>query len=148
MNGLFIGEIAPLGHLDRIDLADQVGDRHVRRGEFFAVAEIALDPLQRQRVAQLFGFLATRTADGTVRIVVDLAAVNDRNALVEQAQQPADDARLALAALAEKHHVVARKDGVFDFWDDRIVVTDDAGQDPLAAFEMAHEVFAHFLAHR
>jgi hypothetical protein len=48
---LLVGEVAALGDLDRIDLADEVGHRDVRRRELLAVAELAVDPDDRQRVA-------------------------------------------------------------------------------------------------
>ena len=46
-----------------------------------------------------------------LRVVVDLAAVDDGRPLVEQRHQGADQPGLALAALAEQHHVVARRAG-------------------------------------
>ncbi len=52
VDGFLVGEIAALGDLDRIDFADQIGDRDVRRRQLLAVAAVAIDPLERQRVAQ------------------------------------------------------------------------------------------------
>ena len=63
MDRLLVGEIAPFGDLDRIDLADQVGDRDVRRGELLAVAVVAADPGDRQRVALLGRVLTAGAAD-------------------------------------------------------------------------------------
>ncbi len=74
--------------------------------------------------------------------------MDDRNAFVEQAEQTANDARFALAALAQKDHVMAGENGVFDFRDNRFVITDDARQNPFAAFQVTHEILAHFVAHR
>jgi len=36
--GQLVGEVATLGHLDRIDLADEIGDRRVGRGQLLAEA--------------------------------------------------------------------------------------------------------------
>ena len=47
---------------------------------------------------------------GVVRMVVDLAAGDDRRPLVQQADQRADQPGLALAALAEQDDVVAGED--------------------------------------
>ena len=78
VDGLFVGEIAALGDFDRIDLADEVGDRDVRRGQLLAVALVAVDPCDRQGVAQLGRFLAAGAANRLERIVVDFAAIDDR----------------------------------------------------------------------
>jgi len=45
VQGQLVGEIAPFGHLDRVDLADQIGDRGVGRGQLLAVALGAVEPL-------------------------------------------------------------------------------------------------------
>ena len=49
-----------------------------------------------------------------VRVVVDLAAGDDRHPLVEQAGERADHAGLGLAALAEEDHVVAGEQRVLE----------------------------------
>ena len=48
-----VGEVAALGDADRVDLADQVGDRDVGRRELLAVAAVAADPVDRRVVALL-----------------------------------------------------------------------------------------------
>ena len=48
-----VGQVATLGDLDRVDLADEVGDRDVRRGELFRVAPIARQPVDRRGVTLL-----------------------------------------------------------------------------------------------
>src|SRR3954469_20452992 len=108
MDRFFVGEIASLGNLDGIDLADEIGDGYVRSRKLFTVALISPDPLDRQRVALRRQAPLTRPADRLERIVVDLAALDDRNPLIEKGDQPADDARLGLPALAQKDHMVPR----------------------------------------
>jgi len=44
MHGRFIGEISPFGMFHEIDLADQVGDRHIRRRQFLMITIIAMHP--------------------------------------------------------------------------------------------------------
>ena len=39
-----VGQVAALGDLDRVDLADEVGDRGVGGGQLLAVAVVAVDP--------------------------------------------------------------------------------------------------------
>ena len=46
-----VREVAALGDLDRVDLADEVGDRDVGRGELLAVAALAVHPLDLGVVA-------------------------------------------------------------------------------------------------
>ena len=43
---------------------------------------------------------------------------------------------------------MAGENRVLDLRDDRLVVADDARQNPFAAFQVTHEILAHFLAHR
>ena len=57
-----VGQVAALGHLDRVDLADQVGDRRVGRGELLAVATATVDPLDRGVLAVLGDQLPRRSA--------------------------------------------------------------------------------------
>ena len=79
MDRFLVGEVAPLGHLDRIDLADQIRHRDVGRRELFGVAALALDPCDLGRVALLRHELHASPANRRERIVVDLAA-RDRGA--------------------------------------------------------------------
>ena len=48
-----VGEVAAFGDLDRVDLADEVGDRRVGRRELLAEAAVAVHPLDRRVVAAL-----------------------------------------------------------------------------------------------
>ena len=48
-----VGEVAALGDLDRVDFADEVGDRRVGRRELLAEAAVAVHPLDRRVVAAL-----------------------------------------------------------------------------------------------
>ena len=74
VDGELVGEVAALGDLDRVDLADQVGDRRVGRGELLAEAAVAVHPLDRRLVAALGDEHARVLRDRVVGVVVDLAA--------------------------------------------------------------------------
>ena len=52
---LRVAEVAALGHLHRVDVADQVGDAGVGGGELLGVPLVAVPPLDRQVVAELVG---------------------------------------------------------------------------------------------
>ena len=83
-----VGEVqAGLRRLDRIDVADHVGDRHVRRRQLLDVARLARQPGDRQVVAFGGDAGAARGAERRQRVVVDLAAGHDRDLLVEQIDQ-------------------------------------------------------------
>ena len=117
-----------VGGLDRVDVADDVRDGHVWRGEFFDEARIALDPRDGASVAVALDYLPPVCADGLKRIVVDFGAGDDRNALVEQIGELPNDAALGLPAQAQQDQIVARENCVYDLRDDRLVVADDAGE--------------------
>ena len=62
VHGLGVAERAALGHLDRVDVTDEVADAGVGGGELLAVALVAVLPVDRQVVAR-----ARRAGGGSVR---------------------------------------------------------------------------------
>ena len=132
VDGELVGEVAALGHLDGIDLADQVGDRGVGRGELLTEAPIAVDPLDRCLVAALGHEQPRVLRDRVVRVVVDLAAGDDRHPFVEQLGEPSDHAGLGLPALAEEDHVVAGDQRVLELRENGVLVADHAVDELLA----------------
>ena len=64
VDGLRVAERAALGDLDRVDVADQVGDRGVRGGQLLGVALVAVAPGDRQRRRR-----ARRRAAGTAGVI-------------------------------------------------------------------------------
>ena len=79
VDGLRVAEGAALGDLDRVDVADQVADAGVRGGQLLAVPVAAVQPADRQVVAELGdqprGSARTTGCSGCV---VELAAGDDR----------------------------------------------------------------------
>ena len=67
VHGLGVAEGAALGHLDRVDVADQVADAGVRRGQLLAVPLAAVLPADRQVVAELGVQPTAARADRRVR---------------------------------------------------------------------------------
>ena len=69
VQGQLVGEVAALGHLDGVDLADQVGDRGVGGRELLAEAIVAVHPVDRRVVAALSasGHARAATRGGTDR---------------------------------------------------------------------------------
>jgi hypothetical protein len=123
---LLVGEIASLGHFDRIDLSNQVRDGNVGRRELFGVSGVASDPCNLERVALLFFQLDASAADRCKGIVADFASGYYRHVFVEQSDQGPDDSRLRLPALTEENHVMAREHAVFDLRNYGLFVADDS----------------------
>ena len=148
MHGRFAGEIAPLGMLDHVDFADQIGDRDIRRGEFLAIAIVATDPIDGSFRAHRGDFVFRFARDGRVGMVVDFRAGDDRQGVVEQVDQSAEHPRFGLAAKSEKKNVVSREDGVDDLRDDGFVIAEDIRKQRIAAPEFGDQVAAHLVLDR
>ena len=84
VDGQLVSEVAAFRDLDRVDLADQVGDRDVGRGELFAIAAVAADPCDLDLVSILLDQVEAAAADRLVGMVVDFAPRDDRHGLVEE----------------------------------------------------------------
>ena len=122
-----VGEVAALGDLDRVDLADEVGDRRVGRRQLLAEAPVAVHPLDRRLVAALGDEQTRRAARPGAygSSLISLPAtigIHSSSRLGERA----DDAGLRLAPLAEEDHVVAGEQRVLELREDGVLVADDA----------------------
>ena len=115
------------------------------RGQLLGVATLPRQPLDRRLVALGRDQLARVGADRRQRIVVQLAAGDDGNGLVEQARERACQARLGLAALAQEADVLAGQDGVLDRRQDAVVIADDALEHRPLRRESRQQVGAHLL---
>ena len=147
MNGLRVAETAPLGDLDRVDVADEVTDRGVGRGELLAVALTAMPPGNGQVVAEFPGKAPTPGTDRGRGLVVDLAAGHDGQPLVEESDQRAHESGLALAALAEQDEVVPGQDGSLDLRPDGVLEAHDAGQGRRTVTKASQQVLLHLDLH-
>ena len=148
MNGELAREFVPATRgLDRIDVANQIGDGDVGRGELFDIAMVSREPCDGRSLFLFGNQLLAAAADGGIGIVVNLAAGNVWQLRIKQRGQGAQDAALGLSPQAEQDEVVAREDGVDDLRDDRIVVTDDAGKDRSVGVltQARHQVLAHLV---
>ena len=132
VDGELVGEVAAFGDLDRVDLADEVGDRSVGGGELLTETPFAVDPLDRSVLATLGRHQPGVLRHRCIRVVVDLAPGDRRRPLVEQADERTDDARLRLAALTEEDDVVAGEQGVLELRQHRVVEADHPVDERLA----------------
>ena len=146
MDYALVGVVKPLGgRLDRIDVADQVGNGHVGRGQLLAVTPRTADPFDG-RVVPVFGNeVPGAPADRRVGRTVDLAARDRGQVLVEQRDQGSQDTGLRLSPQSEENEVVPGQDRVDQFGDDGLLVTDDAGKDLFAAGKLDHQVVPHLV---
>ena len=119
------------------------------RGQLFAVAAVAADPLDRRLVAllrdQVAGVSARSAANGS-SLISDPATIGI--VLVEQVDQAARQAGLGLAALAEEDDVLPGEDRVLDLRDDGLVVADDAREELIAPAHPGDQIGAHLFADR
>ena len=148
VHGQLVGKIPPAARgLDGIDVADDVGDGHVGRGQFFDEAVFAREPGDGRVVALLGHNVAASPADGVQRMIVNLASGDIGNFRFEEIHQAAQDAALGLSAQAQQDEVVPRQDGVGDLRQHRLFVAADAGKERLARFQLAQQVAAHLILH-
>ena len=148
VDGLRVPEGASLGHLDRVDVADQVAHAGVRGGKLLAVALAPVLPGDREFLALLLGEAAAAGADRRVRVVVDLAARDGRRPLVEQRADRADEAGLALPALAQQDDVVPGQQGPLDVREHGLVEPDDAREAFLPGAHPRQQVLSDLLLDR
>ena len=127
--GQLVGQVAALGDLDRVDLADQVGDGDVRRRQLLAVPAVARQIQSIGRRVALSSTIAFALGRSARRIIVHLAAADDRDRFIEQLDQQPGEASLGLAALTEEDDVLAGHDRVLDRGQDRLVIADDPADD-------------------
>src|ERR1035437_8487013 len=92
VDGELVGDVlAAASGLDGVDIADHVGDGHVRGGQLFDVAMVAVEPGDG-RIARFGGHqIAAAAADGRVRVIVNFAAGEVRSPFVEQGSELAQE---------------------------------------------------------
>ena len=112
---------------------------------FSPYRSVAVPPGDRQVVAELRREPAAAGADRRVRVVVDLAAGDDRRPLVEQPADGADQPGLALAALAEQDDVVPGEQRPLDVRQHGLVEADDAGKPVLPGAHPREQVLSDLL---
>ena len=104
VNREFVAQQMPtLSRLDGIDIADDVGNCHVRRRQLLNKARIAIHPGNRRWVLMQLDRLSPIRADGIEWIVVDFRAGDDRNEFVQQISKLTNDSALRLAAQSQQN---------------------------------------------
>src|SRR5205085_11868778 len=116
--------------------------------QLMAGALVAPDPLDLDVVALLIEAHAARARDWMKRVLVEFAAGDHRDRLVEQAGQAADHPRLRLSALAEEDDVLATQDRVLELRHHRLFVAEDAVEDWPALADARDQILAPLLLDR
>ena len=143
MHRQLVGEMQPrVSGLDRIDVAEHVGNRHVGRRELFDVALLARQPHDRHPIAFRRHARAARRAQRREWVVVNLAAWDDGDPFVEQIDESPQNAALRLAAQPEQDEIVLGENGIDELRDYSFVVPDDAREQLLARLEFPNEILA------
>jgi len=75
--------MAPLRGFDRIDVANDVGDRNVGCREFFYESVVPVNPIDLGLVAMQFDLPPAVSAQRLKRVVIDLRSGDDRDLRVE-----------------------------------------------------------------
>ena len=148
MHGLGVAEGPAFRDLDRVDVTDEVTDAGVGRGQLLAVPVASVHPRDRYVVAELLDLAATPHRDRRERVLVDLRAGDDRRPLVEQVDEGSDQARLALAALAEQDDVVPGEQRPLELGGDGVLEADDARERVLAGAQAGEQVVAYLVLDR
>ena len=107
MHGQLIREqMSTAGRLDWIHVANQVRDGDIRSRQLLHVTLFPSEPGDRGGLATLVQEIAGVLGDRGKGIVVDLAARNDRNLLVQQRRKVAENAALRLASEPQQDEVM------------------------------------------
>ena len=140
-----VGEVPALGDLDGVDLADEVRNRGVGRGELLREAQLAVHPHHGRAVALFGDEVAGVARHREVGIVADLGPRHHRQPLVEQRRQRPHDPGLGLPPLPQEDEVVSRQQCVLELGQHGVVEPQDPLHEGLpvgdAACRVAAELF-------
>jgi hypothetical protein len=124
VDGQFVGKIfAGAGGLDRVNVADHIGNGHVGSGQLFYITLFAGQPGDGSGVTFGSDAVAAGAAQRGVGIVVNFAAGDIGNAVVHEFDEAAQDSRLGLTTETQKNKMMTGQDGVDDLGQHGVFVT-------------------------
>ena len=148
MNREFVAQgAARARRLDRVHVAENVGNGHVRGRQFFDEAHFARQPRDGRGVSLFLNQIAARAAERRERIVMNFTTGDVGDFLVEKFDQSAQNAALCLAAQSEQNKIVPRQNRIGDLRQNRFFVPVNARKERLAGFELLENVGAKFVLH-
>ncbi len=140
------GQFMPAARrLDGIDIADQVRDGDIRRGQLLHVAMLGREPGNRRGVSFFSNQFAAAPADRHIRVIVDLATRDVRHLRIKQTGQRPQNSALSLAAQPEQNEIMPRQDRVHDLRHHRVVIAHDARKYRAALAQPRHQVLAQLI---
>ena len=140
--------VSSLCSFDGIDIADDIGDGNVGRGELFDIAVLFRPVIDPSVVSHFFHQIPAPPADRTERIVVDLAPFDHRYNIVEKFDQSAKNAAFCLATQAQQDHVMTREDRVDNLRNNGLFISDNAGKYRSLCFELPNKIDPHLILDR
>src|SRR6185503_616389 len=140
--------MSALGGFNRIDVTDDVGDRHVRRGKFLYKARITTNPIDVGGVAVNCQGLPPIRRDRIKGIVVTFRAGDNRYFIVQKLRELANDPAFGLTSQAEQDNVVAGKNGVGELRDYSFIIANDAAEKFFAGAKLLDQIRAQFVFDR
>ena len=139
--------VATARRLDRIDIADQVRDRHVRRRELFDIAFRRRKPCNARRVTLLLQQITAAPAKRRIGIVVDFASGNVRKLWIEQGGQGAKDAALGLSTQTKQYKIMPGQNCIDDLRHYRVVIAHNARKNHFSGAQTRDEIVAQLVLH-
>ena len=124
----FIGQIATLGHLDGVDLADEISDRSIGSGQLLPEAILTMHPVDGCIVAPFGDEIAGVLGNRVIGIVVDLGTGDDGHPFVEQSGERTDHAGLGLTAFAEEDDVMTGEQCVLELRQHGVLIAEHVGE--------------------
>src|ERR1044071_1867799 len=97
---------------DWINVANDVGNGHVRRRQFLNKARVTSDPLNRCFITLHADGLTAISRDRIKRIVINFGNLDDRNLFVEEVCKLPDDPTFSLASKTQEDGVVPGENSV------------------------------------
>ena len=83
--------------------------------------------------------------NGLIRVVADFRAFDERQVLVQQRGQQADEFGLGLAAQTEQNEIVPGQNGIHDLRRDGLFIADNARKQRFFSLQAADQVFSNFV---
>src|SRR5262249_400545 len=144
VNRQFVRKVAaPPRRTNRINVADDVRNRHVGCRQLFDIPLVARQPGDR-RIVTFGGYaLPARPADGLQRAIIDFATRDDGNFGVEKLDQSTQDAALRLAAQTQQDEIMPREQRVYDLRQNRVFIAMNTREQRFVALDAPEQIAAN-----
>ena len=138
MDGEFIREIASLCHAHRVYLAHEIRNGDVGRRQFLTIAPVARQPCNLDAIAELFYLVAAGLAYGFKGVVIYFAPIDYGDHIIQEIDQVTRHTGLCLATFAKKDDVLPGENGVFDLWDNGLLIAYNPRKDVFPSTDLLY----------